>query len=522
MKINRHVAAISFKSSIKQVFILLTLICCFQIHGQVPGIEWQNALGGSLNDFGWDAVQTPDNGYIITGIAGSNNGDVSGNNGNQDGWLVKLNNAGVIQWQNALGGPGTDFLYELKDTSDGGYISIGTSDANGGDVTGNHGLFDFWVTKLNSSGDLQWQKSLGGSQDDFGRSIVRAVGGGYVLAGSASSNDGDVTGHHGEGDFWIVKIGATGSIEWKHAYGGSLYEVPHEIISTNDGGFMVVGETSSNDGDVTGQQGLSDFWVVKLNEFGVMEWQKTYGGSDIDSAASIKQTSDGGYIVVGQTRSNDGDVSGNNGNYDVWVIKISASGILQWQKTLGGSDIDTGNGIIITPNRKYVISAQSRSNNGDVSGNHGQSDAWVALLFDTGDVQWQNSIGGSDVESAESIIITNDGGYLVSGFTWSNNGDVNGNHGGSDVWIVKLAPDPLEIEDFTLGNNGIYPNPATDILHLESKTAIDKVSVFDMLGKEILSQETTNTIDVSALSPGIYIVQLSEGKSISNHKLIKN
>ncbi|MHA1651797.1 MAG: hypothetical protein ACTSYB_16515, partial [Candidatus Helarchaeota archaeon] len=192
----------------------------------------------------------------------------------------------------------------------------------------NHGGYDFWVVKLSSTGVIEWQKCLGGSNNDWVYSVQQTADGGYIVAGFTVSNDGDVSGNHdGEDfcDFWVVKLSSTGVIEWQKCLGGSNYERAYSVQQTADGGFIVAGETKSNDGDVSGNHGGYDFWVVKLSSTGVIEWQKCLGGINDEGAYSVQQTADGGYIVAGYTDSNDGDVSGKHGvcACDFWVVKLS-------------------------------------------------------------------------------------------------------------------------------------------------------------------------------------------------------
>ncbi|MCD6418321.1 hypothetical protein J7M00_06020, partial [bacterium] len=232
----------------------------------------------------------------------------------------------TIVWQKCLGGSDWDEAYSIQQTDDGGFIIAGESYSNDGDVSGNHGGGDYWVVKLNSAGDIVWQKSLGGSDWDEAYSIQQTTDGGFIVAGESVSNDGDVSGHHGSSgysaDYWLVKFNSAGSIEWQKSLGGSGDDVAFSIQQTTDGGFIVAGYSESNDSDVSGNHsyyGYYDYWVVKLNSAGNIDWQKCLGGSDDDWAYSIQQTFDGGYIVAGYSYSNDGDVSGNHGAYDYWV-----------------------------------------------------------------------------------------------------------------------------------------------------------------------------------------------------------
>jgi hypothetical protein len=193
---------------------------------------------------------------------------------------------------------------------------------------------------------------------------------------------------------------------------------------------------------------------VKLNGNGEIQWQKSLGGSDYDCAMSIQQTSDGGYIVAGVSLSIDGDVTGALGNYDYWVVKLDENSAIQWQRSLGGTNSDSANLIQQTSEGGYIVAGQSNSNNEDVTGNHGNSDYWVVKLSGSGDIQWEKSLGGSDYEAARAIQQTTDGGYIVAGWSTSTDGDVTGNHGNDDYWVVKLGPDDDTINPIDPNDGG--------------------------------------------------------------------
>jgi hypothetical protein len=387
-----------------------------------PGIQWQKSLGSSYSGFGIIIIssvqQTNDGGYILAGNSYSNGEDVSGHHGSdgsRDYWIVKLYSTGVIEWQKSLGGTGMDTAWSIKQTSDSGYIVAGASTSNDGDVTGNHGDSDFWIVKLDSIGNQQWQKSLGGTDTDSALSIQQTSDGGYIVAGSSGSNDDDVSGNHGGSDFWVVKLDSSGNQQWQKSLGGTGVESAWSIQQTRDSGYIVAGASTSNDGDVTGNHGDSDFWVVKLDTGGNLQWQKSLGGLGEDDALSIQQTGDGGYIVAGGSRSNNDDASGNHGDMDYWVVKLDTGGNLQWQESLGGTGVDVAYSIQQTGDGGYIVAGYSTSNDGDVTGNHGGSDFWVVKLDSSGNQQWQKCLGGSSGDDACSIQQTSDGGYIVAG-----------------------------------------------------------------------------------------------------------
>ncbi|OYU83774.1 MAG: hypothetical protein CFE24_09810 [Flavobacterium sp. BFFFF2] len=422
----------------KKIILLVILqITCFAF-GQAPTIEWQKCLGGIYEDSASCIQQTSDGGYILAGHTGSNNVDVSGNHGLFDIWIVKLNNLGAIQWQKCLGGSDSDEAFSIQQTLDGGYIIAGRTDSNNGDIIGNHGLNDFLVIKLNNLGSIEWQKCLGGSGQDHARSIQQTNDGGYIVTGWAGSNNGNVTGSHGGGDIWVVKLNDVGVIVWQKCLGGSGYEFANSIQQTTDGGYIIAGSTFSNDGDVSGNHGGSDFWIVKLNNLGIIDWQKCLGVDSVDYATCIKQTTDNGYIVAGYTGSDGGTVSGHHGQDDIWVLKLNISGTLMWQKILGGNSQDKAGNIQQTSDGGYIVAGYTGSNNGDVIGNNGSTDAWVVKLNELGTIMWQKCFGGSSDDNANSIQQTTDGGYVMAGFSSSSDGDVSGNIGNADFWIVKL------------------------------------------------------------------------------------
>ncbi len=340
-----------------------------------------------------------------------------------------------IEWQKSLGDTSEGTII-VKQTTDGGYIVTGRSSTTG--------IFfresDILVIKLNNTGDIQWQKIIGDPDiNEYPSDIEQTTDGGYIIASSS-------------GDYWIVKLDASGNIIWQKSLGGSGADFANDIQQTSDGGYIVAGNSSSRDGDVTTIHGyLDDYWIVKLSSAGNIVWEKSLGGNRPDYSRAIRQTTDGGYIVAGHTRSNDGDVTGNhrpstiNENYadDAWIVKLNSTGSIQWQKCLGGTgdNGDRAYSVEQTIDGGYIFAGFTSSYDGDVTGNHGGLlDYWVVKLSSAGDIQWQKCLGGSKSEDAYSIKQTADSGYILAGRTNSDDGQVSGFHGGNtlDFWIVKL------------------------------------------------------------------------------------
>ncbi len=412
-----------------------------------PVLEWHRTLGSSYGEYPGTIFPTSDGGYIISGHSAGADGDVMGHHGNStvgDIWVVKLDRLGNIEWQKSYGGNDSDAGGYIIQTPDGGYLLAGSSASRDCNIIGNHGGFDYWALKLNSRGDVIWQKLYGGSQEDYVSSISMATDGGYFLAGYTLSTDGNVTGNHGQMDCWIVKIDASGNMAWQKTLGGSEFDNAKSIQATADGGCVIAANTYSSNGDVTGYHGGGDYWVVKLDRQGVLQWQKALGGSMTEIAASIQVTQDGGYIVSGQGNSFDGDVIGCHGGYDAWVVKLNSTGNITWQKCYGGSQNESANDIQKTVDGGYVFTGLSYSVDGDVTCNAGIFDLLVVKISNIGQPEWQTSMGGHGNDEGVSVRPLTDGSFIILGYTESPN--VAGHHapaanadGKSDYWVVKLS-----------------------------------------------------------------------------------
>ena len=406
-------------------------------------IIWQKTFGGSNADVALAMDTTLDHGYVIAGYTSSSNGDVTLADGNLDFWVVKIDSNGTLLWQKTFGGSNAEVAYAIGSTADGGYIVAGSTLSANGDVVGNHGSDDVWVIKLNSSGNLIWKKCYGGSGSDAAYAMDKTSDGGAILAGYTKSSNGNVTGNHLSGDYWILKIDRNGVLQWQKTYGGSAYDFAHAVTQSADGGYVVSGYARSNDGDVLVAHGQEDMWILKLDSLGNMVWQKSYGGTGGEGANCVQQTQDRGYILAGVTHSFNIDVVGNHGVHDVWVVKIDSLGNLQWSKCLGGSQTDNGNWIETTSDGGYLVAGFEESTDGDVTFNNGHHDYWVVKLNSSGSIEWQRSLGGSQDDEANAILPIRVDDFIVAGFTNSNDDDVSGNHGNSDFWIVKCVTPAL-------------------------------------------------------------------------------
>lgn len=498
----------------KHILSLAILLATKLAFAQVPAIQWQKSYGGNSNETANSIVQTSDGGYIMAGYTNSTNGDIHSNQGNNDYWVVKTDALGTIEWQKTYGGTFDDQANSIIQTTDGGYIIAGFSDSNNGDITNFHGDKDYWIVKIDSTGTIEWQKKYGGDDKESAYEIKQTVDGGYIVAGQTYSYDGviravngDVTNFHGGIDGWLVKLSNTGVIEWEKCFGNTEIDNFMTITQTADGGYIAAGEHA-----------YYGYWVVKCNNMGNIEWE--YLDTDGDIVHSIKQTTDGGYILTGDTVTRIGNATGHN----FGVTKLNNFGELEWKKSFGGDGFfDVPRSLQLTPDGGFIIAGVTNSNwSGNVGPSNGAQDMWVIKLSGNGTLQWQKCLGGTTYDGANEIQVTSDNGYIIAGFSQSNNGNVTGNHGGTDFWIVKLMPDAiLETKDISSHTNVVhfYPNPAKDKISFNQ--SITNVVLYSIIGTTIFETNNIKELNISHFKRGNYILKITTNGETFYKKLIK-
>lgn len=519
----------------KKIVILLIALNSF---AQSPNIQWQNYYGGTKIDNSRSVIQTPDGGYLSVGYTFSNDDQVSGLHGDgtiEDIWVVKLSQNGLIEWQKVLGGNGDEEAFSVINTIDGGYIIAGYATyPNSGDVSGIHSndyKEDFWIIKLSNIGDIQWAKAIGGSKNEIAKDIKQTLDGGYIVIGSTQSNDFDASNLHGTfDDAWVVKLNQVGDIEWQRTYGGTDYDFGSSIIQTVDGGYIFTGSAKSNDGDLLGIQTSAvyhNMWVVKISSTGNIEWQKIISGGGLGT--KIKKTSDGYYLVMGSAGPQ-GVFSNLSGPFygHTGVAKLNTNGDIVWAITYGGSSGGTYLGNLIeNSDGNYIFSTRILSNDGDVTTYFGYDDIWIVKINkNTGNIIWQKTLGFANVgETSSSIEQTNDGGYIISGNATSASSFPGYHGGGSDIYIIKLLPEQLSNFEFNKDDLVVFPNPTSKTLNLKynNEIIIKKIVITDLTGKTIIEsfEKNSTQIDVKNLSNGVYFVQAFSEEKKYQFKFIK-
>lgn len=531
--------SLNFKFGLLLVPIIgLTLISV----AQPPTIVWQKCFGGSDADN--LLLSNPSENYIyLLGGTLSNNGNILCNHGNNDGWSIRLRQDGSLVDIHCYGGTSDDGVGILYPIDSIDYIMLGSSSSNDGDVSGNHGSLDTWVLKLDSSGVIQNQKCLGGTDYDYLQSFIKYNNTGFLFAGGTTSNNDDVSGNHGGdnsncgpsqaspcADGWIVATDSSFNILWQKCYGGTRGDALTKVFRTSDNNFLAVGGTESFDGDITNYFGDTifrepDIWILKFDSTGNILWSKSLGGTGYDEINDVCEDGHGGYLIACSTQSIDGMVSGNHsssGFSDIWIIRIDSSGNVLWEKCYGGTQEETAAGIIHLFNGHFMVIGSANSSDGDVIGLHNaasfNADVWILELDSSGNLVWNNCYGGSYSEDGLNIIQQSDSSLLFSATGSSNDGDMLGSgfHGFFDAWIVKLTEPTSNYINPLQNRNlfGISANKNYQQLEITtSKNETITVELLDLFGKILVTENLnlhagSNEWNYSKpLAYGIYFVR---------------
>ncbi|MBW2975414.1 hypothetical protein KY366_06865 [Candidatus Woesearchaeota archaeon] len=356
-------------------------------YGEAPELEWERLFGGKDSDEGRSVQQTLDGGYIIAGYT------KSFGCGSGDVYLIKTDSDGNMQWNKTFGGSMYDSGYSVQQTSDGGYII--------GGYTGSFGV-NFYLVKTYPNGEIQWNKTFGGSDAYVGRSVQQTSDGGYIIGGYISSWGGR------DEEIYLVKTDSKGNEQWNKTLAIGSDTICHSVKQTSDGGYILTGYTKFS--------GNYQVVLIKTYHDGNIQWYKTFGGSSMDIGQSVQQTSDGGYIIGGYAIAN---------HYDFYLIKTDSNGNAEWQKTFGGWSVDKAYSVWQTSDGGYILA--------------GVKPDYIYLVKtdSNGKKQWdktlpQNMVGGV----AYSVQQTLDGGYILTGST------------SADVYLAKLGgPCSNQIKD---------------------------------------------------------------------------
>lgn len=524
---------ITFKAN--GCFWLLALhLCILNVYSQ--DILWEKSYGGKHADYLFDVQPTPDYGFILAGssVSGKNGNKTELSQGNLDYWVWKMDEKGQMDWQESFGGSGADFLQNIKLTSDGGFILAGTSNSNKGIQKNDdsRGQEDFWIIKLNAKGGEMWQKTIGGSGQEKLNSIIQTKDGGYLVGGSSTSDkSGDKTEEtRGNLDYWVVKLDKNGKIEWQKTYGGKQFDMLKSVVQTKEGGYILGGYSNSiASGDKADNNiGVGDYWIIKTDEAGEIEWQKTIGGDKDDQLNALIQLSDGNYVIGGNSNSSaaNSKSKGSKGT-DFWVLKLDDKGTVVWQETYNYGKTDVLTSIIENSDGTMLIGgfAQSEVMGTSKKDKEGINDYIALKINSKGEEIWTQTVGSNGEDLLKKLIETRDGGYLLAGTSKGKiSRDRNTGKGSNDFWIVKLKD--KDKKEKPKAPIEAVPNPAqtyTNVIigfEYDSGTA----TLYDLSGRQLQQfeiKDRTVPVDLSNCPEGIYIVDIQTNTFNNSVKVIK-
>ena len=410
-------------------------------------------------------------------------------------------------WTKTFGGTLDDRAYSVQQTTDGGYIFAGMTISYG------FGVGDFWLLKTDENGNEQWNRTYGGTNWDEAYSVIQTIDGGYIMVGESYSygaggtdwyiiktdengneewsqtfggaeddralsiqqtnDEGYILAGHTESfgagslDVWLIKMDGNGNLIWDNTFGDNGWDDAFSVKQTSDNGFIIAGQTSTN---------YVDIWLVKTDENGNEEWNTTFGGNQWDSARSVLQTSDNGYAIIGQTASY------GAGIFDIWLIKTDVNGNEEWNQTYGYSDVDSGSSFVQTSDNGFIIAGSTKSFGS------GDYDGWIIKTDGNGNEEWSQTYGGIDLDRFSSIHKANENDFIVAGYTRSYG------VGGLDMWLLKFNSN-TSIDDnliyinqnFVLNNFPNPFNPKTTISFSIQNNSKIELSIFNIKGQKVKS-----------------------------------
>lgn len=362
----------------------------------IQASTWTQTLGGSGRDQTKAVRQTPDGGFVLAGTTQVSSA------GNLDAWVIRLNAAGAILWQKSYGTGSQEIAYDIALTNDNGFVFVGSVKPSGVN-------YDIWCVKLDSNGNISWQKTYGGRAPEEALSVQQTHDGGFIVGGYSFSFSAN-----GEADAVFMKLDSLGNIQWQKTYGYANPNDSAEVaLQTLDGGFLIAGYSGGGVYTIEG-------YCIKLDPSGNVSWVKSYQGTDQAAIYSALQAGDGNYVVAGTTYTfHDG------WGYDAWVAKLDASGGIKWQTSYGENSVDYARSIQQTKDGGFIVAGTTTTSNG--------SDAWTFKLNGAGNVAWQKIFGGRGKDELWDVAQTDDGGYVFSGTTESLGA------GGIDAFVLRTS-----------------------------------------------------------------------------------
>jgi hypothetical protein len=496
----------------------------YSLDGQSPTLVWAKTYGGSKLDYARSVIVTKDNKYLVAGWTNSFDGDVDSTRSTlSDAWVLKLSENGNILWKRNYGGSGYDGVYSIVQTLDNGFIMVGSTTS--ADVIENKGKEDCWVIKIDSIGTIQWQKTMGGSNDESLWSVFQTQNGDYIMGGYSNSSDKDFPENSGLYDMWVLKLNNQGNLIWKKRLGGTKNDFTFQMSNIDDKAFGIAVKTDSRDGDFIGA--LGDF-SVKMDSSGKVIWKKSFGyyneGEGLKEFYGISMS--GKDMVSVGIKIVDRPTPDLPYSWDFLVTKSDTAGNRLWSKLFGGSRSEKASSVQTLPNGDLLIVGFTQSNDLGITDNHGDLDFWVVQTDSSGNFKNANCYGGTLEDQAFASAIDRQGNLIMVGISYSQNGTFIQNKGTADFAVIKLkynltSTKESEIEEDIL----VYPNPVDDELILKVPPNVSPVfRLYDVAGKLMYQSkqgEKITLIDMHNLPKGFYMLNYSIGTIYHTKKICK-
>ena len=499
---------------------LLSVFCLFSMYtiSAQQDIMWEKSIGGEQAEYLYNAISTPDYGFLILGSSASNTiGDIQKKNqGSLDYFIWKMDENGQQEWQNSFGGNGSDFLYAAQSTSDGGYVLAGasTSSKSGDKISENQGNEDIWIIKIDAQGKLQWQQSFGGNGNDIPVDIIRTKDKGYLIAANSNSTLSPYkkSDNFGGNDYYIIKLNEKGEILWEKTFGGSFDDQIKSVIETKDG-FVLVGNSNSlASGNKTIDQTSNGTWIVQITQKGEIISEQNLNLNLENQLISFQEHENGYLFSILEKAEN---------KLNPKVIQTDFT--FQTQKT---TELEIDNDLTITEikliDNKFLLTANKISTLGQLkSNNHSIESYYITQSFDeNGSKVWNKQFGEEGFNYLEKAITTRDGSIILFG---NSTQQAKGNKGQSDFYLVKLGKEEDDIKRVYVET---YPNPTRDFVNVLINKEFEKaiIEVYNLTGQHLQTKEVkyrSTPISLGNYPAGVYILKIKTDNQTESIKIIK-
>lgn len=476
-------------------------------------VIWQKTIGGA----GDDAVNAivsdlNENTYVLLSVQNGNNHDIE---------IAKINKAGDFLWVTSIAGDRDEIGKDLLINHDGNLVVLGATHSD--ELLGNvgKGYSDVLLAVLAPSGKIISTSTYGGSQNDVPASILQKSNGNYIITATSWSKDGDLTNNFGQSDIWLFETDAAGELQWEKSLGGLDDESAVKALLLENDALVLLGNSATYEGDYASNHGDQDIAIYSLDATGEILWQRLYGGFYSEIAADILQLANGNFFVAGTTFSDDGNISSNAGGSDAWFFEITELGMMEWSKTYGSYDNESVVSMVQTASG-FLMLGSSRSSVINNISNHGETDFWLYEMDADKNRVSEQLFGASGYDRSSSVLLNDDGSILMGGSSSSSDGVVQGNSGKNDGWLLKIHQSDLKnSSDIT-----VHPNPTKDVVYLNNLPDGAEISLLSINGATVTNPQTTSRsveiMDLSALPSGVYLLKVEFSETVETHRIVKH